>query len=299
VLKSDKPLHCESYDKRTDRWFDMFCFPYGHNQVAVLFRDITDRKKAEKDWFEKQLELNLIFDSSPTIIFYKNKVGKFIQANRAFAQALNVPKEKLLGKTVFDIYSTEIARGMTDDDAEVFESKLPKLGIVEPYESPTGLRWIKTDKIPTLDENGDVNGLIGFSEEITEQKKAELELNQRYNLLESISENIDAGLTIIDKNYHIVWANKALRNVGANVGELCYENLGHTKTICPNCGVKKIFEQNISADIHEYENITSKGETHWIELRATPLKNENGNITSALELAVPITERKNAKHAQP
>jgi len=213
VLKSGKPLHCESYDKRTDRWFDMFCFPYANNQVGVLFRDITDRKKAEKDVFEKQQELNLIFDSSPTIIFHKDREGKFIQANRAFAQALRVPKEKLLGKTVFEIYSAEIAEGMTNDDAEVFESKLPKLGIIEPYESPTGSRWIRTDKIPTVDEKGVVNGLIGFSEEITEQKEAELELKRRYNLLESISESIGAGLAIIDQNYRIVWTTRRLETL--------------------------------------------------------------------------------------
>jgi PAS domain S-box-containing protein len=267
---------------------------YGEAWVAV-HEDITERKKAEKALLEKQLELNLIFDSSPILIFFKDREGKFKQINRAFAQALKMPKEKLLGKTVFDIYSAEIAGGLTDDDAEVLESKLPKLGIIGSYPSPTGLRWVRTDKIPTLDENGAVDGLIGFSEDITEQKKAELELKHRYNLLESISENIDAGLAIIDKNYRIVWANKTLRNVGANSGELCYENLGHTKTICPDCGVKKIFEQNIPADIHEYKNITPKGETRWIELRATPLKDENGNTTAALELAVPINERKKAE----
>ncbi len=84
-----------------------------------------------------------------------------------------------MGKTVFDIYSANIAQAMTKDDLTVFESKQPKIGIVEPYESPTGLRWIRTDKIPSFDENGKVTGLIGFSEDITERKNLETQLIEK------------------------------------------------------------------------------------------------------------------------
>jgi PAS domain S-box-containing protein len=130
-----------------------------------IIRDVTKHKKTEKALIA---ELNLILDSSPMIIFYKNKEGKIIQANQAFARTLNTDKEYLIGKTVFDIYSTKIAQSMTADDLQVMTSKKPKMGIIEPYESPTGIRWIRTYKIPTFDENGSVTGLIGFSEEVPE-----------------------------------------------------------------------------------------------------------------------------------
>jgi PAS domain S-box-containing protein len=141
--------------------------------VFAAARDITDLKKAENILSKKQEELNRILDSSPTIIFYKDREGKVIQANKAFADALKASKEELLGKTVFDLYSSKIARGMTNADEKVFASKRPKMNIEEQYESPTGLRWLRTDKIPTFDEKGAVTGLIGFSEDITERKKAE------------------------------------------------------------------------------------------------------------------------------
>ena len=59
--------------------------------------------------------------------------------------------------------------------------------------------------------------------------------------------------------------------------------------------MKKVFEKNVPLDIHEYKTANSKGETVWIELRVTPLKDKNGVTISALELAVPITERKKAE----
>lgn len=77
----------------------------------------------------------------------------------------------------------------------------------------------------------------------------------------------------------------------------CYQTFNKLDTVCPDCGVKKIFEQNVSFDTHEYETINSKGEKIWIELRVTPLKDKNDEVMAALELAVPITERKETEDA--
>jgi PAS domain S-box-containing protein len=104
---------------------------------------------------------------------------------------------------------------MTNDDKTVFETKKPKLNIVEPYLSPMGLRWIRTHKIPTLDEKGDVSGLIGFSEEITEQKKAEeslLESEERYRLLYQ-SAGIGVGYYTVTGEV-ISYNEIALQNMG-------------------------------------------------------------------------------------
>jgi PAS domain S-box-containing protein len=182
VAKTGKSVHCEKYNRRTSRWYDASYFLYVKGQVGILFRDITERKKAEEQLDKKQRELDCILDSSPIIIFYKDKEGRVIQANRAFANALSKTKEQLIGKTVFDLYSAEIAQAMTNDDLEVMKSKRPKIGIVEPYESPTGLRWIRTDKMPSLDENGNVTGIIGFSEDITEHKKLQKQIQDQERL---------------------------------------------------------------------------------------------------------------------
>lgn len=200
VVKSGKSVRYENYNARTSRWYDAHYFPWAKGQVGILFRDITERKKAAQSLITKQQELKTILDSSPTIIFYKDKDGKIIQANKAFAEALNVSRESLLGKTVFDLYSDEIAQAMTNDDLEVMASKRPKLGIVEPYESPTGIRWIRTDKIPSFDENGEVTGLIGFSEDITERKRME----------DALRESKKKYQDLIETNYDFIWEMDSL-----------------------------------------------------------------------------------------
>lgn len=190
-----------SSGKTTDVLYNAVIFRNESGDIKGIFaaaRDVTELKRIEKTLNRKQMELSVILDSSPTIIFYKNLDGKFIQANKAFARALNLSKEELLDKTVFDLYSAEIAQRMTDDDVEILKSKQPKLGIIEPYESPTGIGWIKTGKIPTFDENGGVNGLIGFSEEITEQKKAQEALIESQRKLQDLIKSIGDFIWEVD-----------------------------------------------------------------------------------------------------
>jgi signal transduction histidine kinase len=95
-----------------------------------------------------------------------------------------MPEEEFLGKTVFDLYSAEIAQGMTNDDQAVLESGRPKLNIVEQYVSAKGLRWVQTDKVPIFDEDNILAGLVGFSMDITERKQAEEDLKNAHLELE-------------------------------------------------------------------------------------------------------------------
>ncbi|MCL5877311.1 MAG: PAS domain-containing protein [Candidatus Bathyarchaeota archaeon] len=255
--------------------------------ISIVLNDITKRKRAEDTLLQKQKELTRILDSSPVIIFYKDKEGKLIQANEAFAEVLRVPKESLLGKTVFDLYSAELAQNMTNDDIEVFNSKLPKLGIEEPYESPTGVRWIKTDKYPTFAENGEVIGLIGFSEDITERKKAEEALirdNRRFNeILESISDDF----MVLDFNWNFVYANsQASKLVGLEPEDIVGKNFW--ELFPKNKGTP--FEQNLREAMERRE--VRRFEIHGQYCGRDKLMSTYPSVEGIALIATDITERK-------
>jgi PAS domain S-box-containing protein len=117
-------------------------------------------------------------------------------------------------------------------------------------------------------------------------------LMQKYEVLERAGESVGAGLAIISKDYDVIWANKTLMEVGVSPSKKCFQTFNSLDRVCPDCGVKKVFESNVTLDVHEYKAISPNGEVIWIELRVTPLKDKDGKVTAALELAVPITERK-------
>jgi len=174
----------------------------------AIIKDITGRKRLEENLNKERHNLKLIIDSSPIIIFYKDVEGKLVRINRTFEDALKMPEEDVVGKTVFDLYSTRIAQDMTNDDREVLTSGRPKLNIIEQYESASGVRWVQTDKIPICDKNGIMVGLIGFALDITERKKMFDDLKyseERYRML--VEHNPDAIIVHIDEK--VVFSNKA------------------------------------------------------------------------------------------
>ena len=113
-------------------------------------------------------------------------------------------------------------------------------------------------------------------------------------MLEAVTQNIGAGLVIINKDYRILWANKFLTELNGEVeNKICYLTFSKQNLICADCGVKKVFEGTAS-DSREYFNemLHSKGLPCWFELIATPIKDKEGNVIAALELTVDITEKK-------
>ena len=168
----------------------------GRRYTLVNWVDITERKRLEDKLIKEQQEIRTIIDSSPLLIFYKDKEGQLLRVNKAFAEALNMPEKYFLGKTVFDLYSAEIAQGMNRDDREVLKSGRPKLNIIEQYESATGLRWVQTDKVPIIDDNGTPIGLIGFAQDITERKQTEKALRESEEKF-SLAFNASPGIMTI------------------------------------------------------------------------------------------------------
>ncbi|MGF3522725.1 MAG: PAS domain S-box protein [Candidatus Bathyarchaeia archaeon] len=131
---------------------------------------------------------------------------------------------------------------------------------------------------------------------LAERAKTRYELAWQRDILESVTANVGAGLAIIDKNYRIVWANRLMENiVGSPVaGKLCYSTFNNLDDVCPDCGVKKVLEGALF-DSHVFQTVDKDGNPVWVELIVTPIKDESGKVTSALELAVNITERKKAE----
>ena len=147
--------------------------------------DITERKKAEDALSKKQEELQTIFDSSRGLIFYKDLENHFIRVNKAFAEIMGLPKEQLEGWSLFELYPNEEAEAFWRDDKQVIASGKAKVGIEEKMQSKQGQRWVQTDKIPHRDAEGNIIGVIGFSVDITERKKAEEALTRINEELEA------------------------------------------------------------------------------------------------------------------
>ena len=117
-------------------------------------------------------EHTVLLSMVPAMIFWIDKEGNFIRVNEPFAAALRKSPDEISGKSLFDLYPEDQARKYHDDNLEVIESGNPKKNIDEPVQTPEGTMWVSTDKIPYRDKEGNNAGIIGFSVDITQRKRA-------------------------------------------------------------------------------------------------------------------------------
>lgn len=148
-----------------------------------LATEIGERTQAEAALKKLNEELQIIIDSSPAMIFYKDCENRFIRVNKALAEATGLPREAMKGKRAAEIYPNQ-AKDYWEDDKEVITTGKPKIGIIEPIDGPTGTRWLRTDKVPYRDKEDRIIGIIGFAIDITERKQAEEALKKLNEELE-------------------------------------------------------------------------------------------------------------------
>ncbi|HLP05400.1 MAG TPA: two-component regulator propeller domain-containing protein [Paludibacter sp.] len=130
--------------------------------------------QTEKLWENRQLLL-IIMDNIPQAIFWKNRNLVYLGCNRAFAAdaGLSSPAE-VVGKTDCEMPWKPQASLYQADDQLVIDTGKAKLNYEEPQTTPTGESiWLRTNKVPVYDSEGNVMAVLGTYEDITEAVERE------------------------------------------------------------------------------------------------------------------------------
>jgi PAS domain S-box-containing protein len=149
--------------------------------VALIERNITERKKTEEAIKNSQKLLQRIIDLLPIRIFWKDRNLRYLGCNLIFAKdaGKNQP-EDLIGKDDFQMAWKDQAKAYQADDQGVIKSGKVKFNYEESQTTPKGDKiWLKTSKVPLIDSRGNEIGILGTYEDITERKQAE-EITQKY-----------------------------------------------------------------------------------------------------------------------
>ncbi len=131
-------------------------------------------------------QYEIIFSSMPIMLWYKDDKNNNLRVNEAAAALEGLHPVDLEQKSSWDLYPKAQADAFYADDLEVIRSGKPKLNIIESHTSPaTGeVMWLQTGKVPYRNKNHQITGVIAFAVDITEQKKAELALQDFNHTLE-------------------------------------------------------------------------------------------------------------------
>ena len=162
--------------------YDIDWIPLSKNRLAIFFRNITREKQAEHA-LRLQKDFNdLVIQTSPTLIFVKDRQGTILLVNQARADSFGMSRQEMVQKRNAEIHNrSDEVEAYARVDREVIEHGKTRI-VEEPFTTPTGeTRWYHTIKTPLVQPDGMVH-VLGISTDITALKHAQREADHKAEL---------------------------------------------------------------------------------------------------------------------
>ena len=287
------------------RWLDLFSKTInyeGFTADLVMNIDITDKIQADQSLKESEEKFRTLFEIAPASITMLDLNGNIVLCNQKFCDLHGVKNLELLeGRNIRDFF---------------IESDLPKLresmelsleGKSRDLNQYTMLREDGTQfpaeaiSIGIKDKNGEVIGLIGVAQDITDRENAAQELRESEEKFRTIAEQSFMGVLIIQDN-KIEYVNKALLDI-FNFSEKDINNWSKKdliNLINPNDlqflrdyrNKLRQGKPNVKP-YYSYQVFTKSGKEKWIDQFSKEI-NYKGR-TAELVTIMDITEKKEAE----
>lgn len=263
--------------------------------ALAFVSDITQNKLTKEALREKTEEQALLLDNIETQIWYLIDVKTCGAVNRAHADFLGISKEKLEGKSLYDVLSIQEADICVAGNKEVFEKK-KKIHTEEWVKNGKGeMRLLSIAKSPKLDENGKVKYAVCTAEDITESKRALEKLQESRDYLDKIINSISDPIFVKDRRHRYVLANDAHcilagRRRDEIIGKTCYNLFPREQADVFWDKDNAVFETG--REIVNEELVTdAQGIVSTVITKKTPYKDKAGN-EFLVGVVRDITERK-------
>lgn len=202
-------------------------------------------------WQNHAQKLQAIIDAMmnviPYYVFWKDLEGKYLGGNQLFVNSLGFSQlGDIIGRNNQELAIPNNFNSIYQaHDQLIIKKKQALLGIIEPLLDESGkIFLINTSKIPLLDQTGNVYGIMGIYEDITQRKKTEEELYIKSLLLDQINSHV----TIADLHGNVTYVNQSKLCSNGN----CYNGIcGPIITNQPEYLTQYATEQEIIAQTLE------------------------------------------------
>lgn len=139
----------------------------------------------------REQELQIIFETAPIRVWYKNAQNRILRLNKAAAECMGISVDEALRKPALPRYP---GRQVTyhNDDADVIQSRRPRTGVIERHQvGDDGIGWARTDKIPFADTESGEQRLLVVSQDVSDMIRYQELLEKQAHDLSVANQTLD------------------------------------------------------------------------------------------------------------
>uniref|UniRef100_UPI00111B3541 PAS domain S-box protein n=1 Tax=Methylotetracoccus oryzae TaxID=1919059 RepID=UPI00111B3541 len=268
--------------------------------ISTICRDMRAHLRADEALRQLQQEQELILDSMPAMIFYKDTANRVLRVNARVAEALGLPKNRIEGRHSSEFFPNEAERYF-QDDLIVIRTGQPRLGIEEPIRvAAHEVRWLSTDKVPLKDAEGKVTGLLVMASDITDRKLADEALRHSQEDLSRAQALGKIGSWRLDpRSASLTWSAEAHRIFGTpEDAPMHYDDFLSAVHPDDRDYVDRMWQAALRGEPYAIEHrIVVDGHVKWVSEKAELGFDAQGPLISAFGTVQDITDRKLAEAA--
>jgi len=265
--------------------------------------DITESKHTEQQLLEAKEKVHeseekfkLLHQNAGIGIGYYNTDGIILSYNQLAAQHMNGNPEDFIGKSIFDLFPKPVA--------DFYFNRIQKsVNSTEPivYEDfvalPNEQKWFLSTYLKIVNSRNKVLGIQIISQDITNLKNAERELNDNKEFFKAIFEQASAGIGIALPNGKMFNCNQKLAEMlGYTINELInltvYDITLDEDLDKEKLQVKQIYENKVDTFVLEKRYLHKSGQIVWAYLSSKVVRDQNDQIKYVIGVVTDITERK-------
>ncbi|MDD4683658.1 MAG: PAS domain S-box protein [Bacteroidales bacterium] len=272
--------------------------------VFLTLHDLTQKKKMEQEQVVFNRYFEAFLEHITDYVIFKDINGKIVFCSQSLAQLTGYSSWKnLIGKNYSDILPEESALQYESEDKIILSTGKRLEGKVNMFlGNDSEIRYEQTNKVPLLDEDMNVVGIISISRDITDLKREKDLIEEQEEKFNLILNSTAEGIYGLDLNGNCTFVNQScIEMLGYSKGEELLGQNMHNLIHHSNANGEPIsqYDCNINHTLQHGEEMSSDKEVFWkkdgtslpVEYFSYLQINE-GKIVGAVVTFLDITERK-------
>lgn len=263
--------------------------------LGEILAGAIERLETKKAVRSGKEAMQVLMNASTETTILIDTEGRFLTINKFGAERLGKSTEQLIGTSMYDLFSSSLKEQRKARVEEVIQTKKP----VRFFDEREGIIF-DNNLYPLFDSSGNVIKIAIFGRDITKEQQFEQELKDSETRYRFIFEQGPVGIGLIDKDFFWIKANPRFCDMlGYTEDELKtlrWTDITHPDDLKRDVQqAEQVFKGELPFFTTEKRFFKKNGDTIWVSLTPTAIKDNNDKILYALGMMLDITEKKIAE----